>query len=135
MDQNRRFLIFIDGVFNLLIGSILLLFPLGMGTYLGLPISESSFYPILLGAVIFGIGIALMLEWKGSREKYRGLGLEGAITINFLGGGALLLLLLLAQLQIPMRGMIILWIVAIAVLIIGVVEFSSRIFHPSKKPQ
>ncbi|NOQ97274.1 MAG: hypothetical protein GQ561_03840, partial [Calditrichae bacterium] len=116
MDKNRRFLIFLDGIINLLIGLILLLFPWGMGNWLGLPVSNTFFYPTLLGSVIFGIGLALMLEWKGASEKYRGLGLGGAIMINFIGGGVLLLWLLLVPLQLPMRGMIILWIVALAVL-------------------
>ena len=125
MDKNRRFLIFLDGIINLLIGLILLLFPWGMGSWLGLPVSSTFFYPTLLGAVIFGIGLALMLEWKGASEKYRGLGLGGAIMINFIGGGVLLLWLLLVPLQLPMRGMIILWVVALAVLIVGLIEFIS----------
>ena len=113
MDKNRRFLIFLDGIINLLIGLILLLFPWGMGSWLGLPVSNTFFYPTLLGAVIFGIGLALMLEWKGPSEKYRGLGL------------------LLVPLQLPLRGMIILWVVALAVLSVGLIEFISWFLHRS----
>jgi len=131
MEKNRRFLIFIDGIINLLIGIILLLFPWGTGKWLGLPLPNTNFYPIILGAVIFGIGLALMLEWKGPGEKYRGLGLEGAIMINFMGGGILLLWLLLLPPQLPLRGMAILWIVALAVLIVGLVELFSRLRHQS----
>jgi len=131
MEKNRRFLIFLDGVINLLIGIALLLVPWGMGNWLGLPVSNTNFYPIILGAVIFGIGLALMLEWKGSREKYRGLGLEGAITINFVGGGALLLWLLITPLQIPIRGVIILWVVALVVLLVGLIESLARILLQS----
>jgi len=126
MDKNRRLLIFLDGVINLLIGVILLLFPWGAGQWFGLPVSNSHFYPTLLGAVIFGIGLALMLEWRGESENFRGLGLEGAILINFMGGGVLLLWLLLASFQLPLRGVIILWIVAISVLVVGLIELLSR---------
>jgi hypothetical protein len=131
MDKNRRFLIFLDGIINLLIGLALLLFPWGMGNWLGLPIPNNFFYPTLLGAVIFGIGVALMLEWRGPRDKYQGLGLEGAITINFAGGGVLLMWLLLSPPQLPLRGMILLWVVALAVLIVGLIEFTSRFLHRS----
>lgn len=131
MDKNRRFLIFLDGMINLLIGLALLLFPWGMGSLLGLPVSNTNFYPIILGAVIFGIGLALMLEWKGPVEKYRGLGLEGAITINFMGGGALLIWLLITPLQIPIRGIIILGIVSLVVLLVGLIESLARILHQS----
>ena len=131
MERNRRFLIFLDGVINLLIGLALLLFPWGMGNWLGLPVSNTLFYPIILGAVVFGIGLALMLEWKESGKKSRGLGLEGAITINFMGGGALLLWLLITPLQIPARGIIILWVVALVVLLVGLIEFLNRILHQS----
>ena len=126
MDKNHCFLIFLDGVINLLLGIILLLFPWGSGQWLGLPIPSNHFYPTLLGAVIFGIGLALMLEWKGQSENYRGLGLEGAILINFVGGGVLLLWLLFVPLQLPLRGVIILWVVAISVLVVGLIELLSR---------
>ena len=127
MEKNRRFLILLDGIINLIVGIILLLFPWGMGHWLGLPASNSHFYPTLLGAVILGIGLALLLEWKSQREKYQGLGLEGAVVINFVGGGVLLLWLLLGSLQTPMRGLIILWVIAIAVLLVGIIELASRI--------
>ncbi len=89
MDKNRRFLIFLDGVIYLLFGIILLLFPWDVGQWLGLPVPDNHFYPTLLGAVILGIGLALLLEWKGEGKNFRGLGLEGAILINFVGGGVL----------------------------------------------
>jgi len=132
MDKNRRLLIFLDGIINLLIGLVLLLFPWGIGNWLGLPVSNTSFYPTLLGAVIFGIGLALMLEWKEPSEKYQGLRLEGAILINFIGGGVLLLWLLLVPLHLPLRGTILLWAVALTVLIVGLIEFTSRFFHRSR---
>jgi hypothetical protein len=131
MRKNRHALILIDGIINLLIGLVLLLFPWGTGNWLGLPIPDSNFYPVILGAVIFGIGLALMLEWKGPGEKIQGLGLEGAITINFMGGGVLFFWLVLAPFQLPLHGIIILWTVALTVLIVGLVELLSRIMRQS----
>jgi hypothetical protein len=75
--------------------------------------------------VIFGIGIALGFEWIGIPDGIRGLGLGGAIAINFCGGGTLLFWLLFGELGLPTRGLITLWIVALVVLGIGVVELIS----------
>jgi glucose-6-phosphate-specific signal transduction histidine kinase len=72
-------IIFIDAIINLIIGFILLLFPWGISSWLGLPESDNHFYPLILGAVIFGIGIALLVELTGQRQEWRGLGLQGAI--------------------------------------------------------
>ncbi|UCF63981.1 MAG: hypothetical protein JSW33_15670 [bacterium] len=64
IDKNRRVLILLDGVINLLFGIILLLFPWGVGQWLGLVVPDNHFFPTLLGAVILGIGLALLLEWR-----------------------------------------------------------------------
>jgi hypothetical protein len=91
-----------------------------------LPETSTFFYPSILGAVIFGIGIALLLEFAGSRARVRGLGLGGAIAINLCGGGALLVWLLAVPLALPLRGKIVLWVVAVLVLAIGVAEVAAR---------
>ena len=41
----------------LLLGILLLCFPLGIAAWLGVPEGGSNFYPIILGAVLFGIGV------------------------------------------------------------------------------
>ncbi len=122
MKRKHQWLLVIDGIVNLAIGLILLSFPAGMDKVLGLPQSETTFYPVILGAVIFGIGIALFVEWVGASGNIRGLGLGGAIVINICGGLALLLLLLPGTLPIPLRGVILLWFIAVVVLVIGVAE-------------
>lgn len=86
MKRKHQWLLVIDGIVNLAIGLILLSFPAGMDKVLGLPQSETTFYPVILGAVIFGIGIALFVEWVGASGNIRGLGLGGAIVINICGG-------------------------------------------------
>ena len=60
--MRRSTLLEIDGTGNLFLGAIFLVFPTSVSELLGLPGSESRFYPTVLGAILFGIGIALLLE-------------------------------------------------------------------------
>ena len=126
MKAKSKTLLLIDGIVNLLIGILLLLFPFGMAQLLGVPISNSNFYPSILGAVIFGIGIALVLEAYGEPKGIHGLGLAGAIVINFCGAGVLSIWLISTPLNLALRGYIILWTIAIVVLAIGFIELISR---------
>ena len=119
-------LLFIDAIVNLALGLLLLLFPAGIVNLLGLPVTNTNFYAGILGAVLFGIGIALMIERYGEPKNIRGLGLEGAIAINFCGAGVLLLWLLLVPFDIPLRGKLILWSIAVGVIAIGVFELFAR---------
>ena len=126
MKLNGKTLLFIDGIVNLLLGTLLLLFPLGIAGLVGAPISNTHFYPTILGAVIFGIGIALLIDVYGQPHGIRGLSLPGAIVINFCGAGILTLWLIFAPLGLPLRGYIVLWAIAIVVLTIGFVELISK---------
>jgi hypothetical protein len=126
MNYKHRVLLLIDGIVNLLLGVILLFFPAGLVDLLGLPPTDTSFYASILGAVIFGIGVALLLELYGAPKRIRGLGLGGAIAINLCGGGALMVWLVAVPLNIPLRGQVILWIVAAVVWMIGLVELLAK---------
>jgi hypothetical protein len=116
----------IDGIINLALGILLLLFPLGMAKLLSVPQSTVNFYPTILGAVIFGIGIALLIERYGHTRNIRGLGLGGAIAINLCGAIALLVWLVSTPLNIPLRGYVILWSIAVIVLLIGIIEILAK---------
>ena len=120
-------LLILDGIVNLFLGVFLLCFPLGVAAWLGVPQSTTNFYPIILGAVLCGIGAALLLEAYGETMRIRGLGLEGAIAINFCGAGALSIWLLAVTMEIPLRGYVILWVIAISVMLIGIVELIDQI--------
>ena len=124
--QSKKLLI-LDGVVNLLLGVLLLCFPWGVASWLGLPEGGSNVYPIILGAVLFGIGAALLLEAQGDQKGIRGLGLEGAIAINFCGAGALAVWLLLVPVDIPLRGYVVLWAISISVLVIGIMELVHQV--------
>ena len=126
MEQKHKILLVIDGIINLILGLLLLLFPLGIANIFGVPESDINFYPSILGAVIFGIGIALIIEVYGAPKGIRGLGLGGAIAINLCGAGVLLAWLLLKRFDIPLRGQIILWSIALIVILVGLIELVTK---------
>jgi hypothetical protein len=104
----------------------LLLFPNGVIDLLGLPTSNTVFYPSLLGAVIFGIGLALFFELAGNSRRFRGLGLGGAILINIVGSLVLICWLVFGALVIPLRGKITLWSIGLLVFFIGIAEIFAK---------
>lgn len=120
--MRKTSLLVIDAAINLVLGILLVIFPESVVTFLGVPIPDSRFYASLLGAVLFGIGIALLLErFKGS-PGFTGLGLEGAICINLCGAIVLIVWLVSGQLAIPVRGYVFLWLLALVVAAIGLFE-------------
>lgn len=116
----RTTLLRIDGVINLVLGVLLAAFPEGLVETLGVPPTEDRFYPTVLGAVLFGIGIALLLEAGRLPGGIMGLGLGGAIAINLTAAIALILWIILGDLEIPTRGQVLL-----GVLSAGLVAISS----------
>ena len=86
---------------------------------LGLPVSELPFYASILGAVLFGIGIALFVE-VGSPGM--GLGLMGAISINICGGLCLGAWLLWGNLNVPLQGSIVMWMLVAVLVGISTIE-------------
>jgi hypothetical protein len=119
--RGRARLLFIDGFVNLLLGVALLCFDPVAG-WLGVPASDTAFYPMILGAVLFGIGIALIWEGVRGDGQLVGLGLGGAIAINLSGGLALTGWLLFGDLSLPLRGQLFLWGLASILLLISLVE-------------
>ena len=124
--MKKKTLLEIDGAVNLVLGTVLLLFPAGMLDLLGLPSVQHHFYTTILGAVIAGIGLALFIELRWGAKGVRGLGLAGAIAINLCGGGVLLVWLLFIPFEMPLRGHILLWSVAGVVLGMGILELASK---------
>ena len=130
--NNRRTLILIDAIINLFLGIVLLAYSNTIVNVFGLPATDNNFYPTILGAVIFGIGIALIIEYR-RKDTIVGLGLGGAISINLVGGIVLLLWLLFGELSIPMRGTVILWILAFILVGLSLLELISLRISSSKK--
>jgi hypothetical protein len=106
--KHGKQLILIDCIINLFLGAVLMASSDVVVRFFGLPATDQYFYPNILGAVLFGIGIALLIEYKRKNE-FLGLGLGGAISINIVGGIVLLIWLIWGNLNIPAHGSIILW--------------------------
>lgn len=121
-EKSGNLLLVIDAIINYFLGIILLLFSESVVSIFGLPASDTKFYPTILGAVLFGIGIALTIEYK-RKDKFIGLGLGGAISINLVGGIVLLYWLISGNLYIPIQGTIILWTLDFILIGISLFEY------------
>ena len=109
MKSRYKILLLLDSVVNLLLEILLLIFPMGIIDFFCLPETNTKFYPSILGAVILGIGLALLLELAGHAKRFRGLGFGGAILINTVGSIVLMFWLAFGSLTIPLKGQITLW--------------------------
>ena len=108
--MKNSIVLFVDAVVNLALGVLLVAFPKPLVDALGLPPTDDRFYPSILGAVLFGIGVALLVECRRQDRGLVGLGLGGAVAINLIGGLCLAGWLLVGNLTIPQRGLVILWL-------------------------
>jgi len=126
----KRPLLLADAVINLLLGTLLLLYPQWLVEVLGIPAVTTTFFPNVLGGVLFGIGIALFIAYRGGAQ---GLGLDGAIAINICGAGVVVGWLVVAPQTIPPRGKITLWIIALIVIGIGLVEIQHHLRTPANQ--
>ena len=128
----KYLLLVVDGIVNLALGILLMFFPAQIMVSLDLPRVETYFYVNILGAVLFGIGLALLLEYFTGKIGIPGLGIGGAIAINFCGGGALVYWLLFGGLDLTPGGAIFLWGIAIVVLGVGLVELVTKSWKTEK---
>ena len=129
-----KILLIIDALINLGLGILLLVFPPAVVEALGAPIPENNFYANILGAVLFGIGVALLLECSRDKSGIAGLGVGGAISINICGAGVLALWLLFGGLEIPTRGAVFLWSLAILVFGISLIELFAMLKRRGAQP-
>ena len=118
----RSTLLAIDAGANLLLGVLLVAFPAGLVEFLGIPSAESGFYPSVLGAVLIGIGIALIIERFRRGDYTAGLGLHGAASINLCAGVVLSAWLLFGNVDLPTRGFAVLWSLVALLVAISVLE-------------
>lgn len=99
--MRESLLLVADAAINLVLGALLVIFPEDLVNFLGVPVPESRFYTSLLGAVLIGIGIALLMECFRGAFSFTGLGLGGAICINLCGSFAVIIWLVSGQLDVP----------------------------------
>jgi hypothetical protein len=120
--MKRSWLLLVDAGINLFLGGLLIFFTPGIVHALGIPGASNRFYPNILGGVLFGVGMALVLEYYRRPQGTRGLGLGGAIIINLCGGAVLLAWLLFGAMNLPVRGRILLWGLAVVLIVISSME-------------
>jgi len=97
---------------------LLLLFTEDLVDFFGIPPATQTFYPNILGAVLFGIGLALLIECFRKPQGLIGLGLGGAVAIILCGGLVLAAWLVFGGLDLPLRGLVFLW--ALVVVLVGI---------------
>jgi hypothetical protein len=131
--MNRSTLLKVDAAINLILGVLLMAFPAKLIKALGVPMADPSFYPTILGGVLFGIGLALLIECYRKSSRFVGLGLGGAIAINLCGGLVLAAWLLSDRLTLPLRGQIFLWSLVVLLVGISLLEGLSH-FRKGKSP-
>lgn len=111
-------LLYVDAAINIALGIVLALYLRPVIHLLGIPQVQQPFYASILGAVLVGIGLALLIQ---IRRGGAGLGLRGAVAINLCGGICLALWLIFGHLSVPLRGQIIMW--GLVVILVGLSTF------------
>jgi hypothetical protein len=123
----RSTLLKADATINILLGILLMAFPDSLVRALGIPLTDHAFYPTILGAVLFGIGLALLIECYWGSSRFKGLGLGGAIIINLCGGCVLAIWLLSDKLILPLRGQLLLWFLVLLLIGLSLLEAISHV--------
>ena len=119
----------VDAAINLILGILLMSFPAGLVKALGVPMTDPAFYATILGGVLFGIGLALLIECYSKSSRFKGLGLGGAIAINLCGGCVLAIWLLADKLTLPLRGQLLLWFLVVLSVGLSLLEGLAHVRH------
>ena len=125
--MSRKKILLVDALINFILGSLLLIFPVRVVQFLGMPETQTKFYPSIFGAVLIGVAVALCIEYFRKPSGIVGLGLGGAVSINLCAGMALGAWLIFGQLNIPSRGKVILWALVAVLVIISSLEVAVHI--------
>ena len=118
----RKELLTIDGVINIVLGIVLMAFPSSLIRTLGIPGGESAFYANILGGVLFGVGVALVIESLRPPLRVVGLGLGGAVSINLCGGAVLGFWLASGRLSLSTLGTLLGWSLVIVLVALSLIE-------------
>jgi hypothetical protein len=116
-------LLWIETLLKLAGGLVLVLAPLATIRLLGLPRTETGFWPRLLGFVLIGLAGALFVE--GSQPGSRGLGLLGCVIVNFCAVSMLGGLLALEAGPPSARGRAVLWALVVLLVSLSVLEIAN----------
>lgn len=113
-------LLLADALLFLSMGAMLAALPGGTVAALGLPSGQTAFYRRLLGAVLVGVGLALMMSVLPT--GLRGLGAHGAIVINLSLALTLAVLLLTGTGRSSRQGKRLPWILVVVLLGLSALE-------------
>jgi hypothetical protein len=113
-------LLWIETLLKLAAGLLLVLAPLSTIKLLGLPRTETGFWPRVLGAVLIGLAGAIYVE--GRTPGSQGLGLTGCVIVNFSAVSMLGGLLALEAGPPSARGRAVVWAVVVLLVFLSVLE-------------
>ena len=118
----KHMVLIIDAIINFVLGIVLIVYPIQLIRFLGIPEAMSPFYPSLLGAVLCGIALALVIEYYRSPTGLVGLGLGGAVVINICGAFILIVMMVRHAVHMPLQGHLFLWILVVVLIFISAIE-------------
>jgi hypothetical protein len=113
-------LLWIETLLKLSAGLVLVLAPLSTIKLLGLPRTETGYWPRLLGSVLIGLAGALFVE--GSALGSQGLGLAGCVIVNFCAVLMMGSLLALEAGPASTRGRAVVWALVVLLVFLSVLE-------------
>jgi hypothetical protein len=113
-------LLWIETLLKLAAGLLLVLAPLAAIKLLGLPRTETGFWPRLLGAVLLGLAVAVFIE--GRAPGSQGLGLAGCVIVNFSAVSMLAGSLALERGPASARGRAVVWAFVVLLVCLSVLE-------------
>lgn len=120
-------LLWIETLLKLSGGLVLALTPLTAIKILGLPRTDSGFWPRLLGAVLIGLAFATYLEGRFGGTP-RGLGIAGCFLVNIAAVTMLVIQLVMShrrgQPTQTRRGEAVLWLLVTLLSLLIVVEIA-----------
>lgn len=114
-------LLWIETLLKFFPGLLLVVAPAVTLRLLGLPRTDSSFWPRVCGALLIGIAAALFLE---GTSVGHGLGLAGVAVVNLCGASLLASFLVVDRGPASRRGRVAVWLTVCALLVLSVFEIS-----------
>ena len=119
----RDQLLWVEAIVRGALALALIAVPKQVIAVLGLPRTEDTFWPRLVGAIFTGMAIAAYFE--GHFKPASGLGLGGAIAINLATAFALATALVVGGLALPRRGRLLMWISTAALVVLSLFELAA----------
>lgn len=107
---------------RLVIATLLLIVPRLTASTFGLPRITETFWPRMLAAILLAIAAGTIIDgrWPGKG----GPALGGLATLNAAASFALATALVVGQLEIPKRGRLVLWLIALGSAVLALLQLA-----------